>query len=99
MQVLSGTIVLILYRENIERNYSDELVQLRDHYTEVDKEIIKEFLRAKKSLKTETYVQDQKLDPGIVLKDALINLISNTSPHKPLNLFCKHMQLYGNYKE
>ena len=72
MQALSGTIVLILYRENIERNYSDELVQLRDHYTEVDKEIIKEFLRAKKSLKTETYVQDQEVDPGIVLRDALI---------------------------
>ena len=47
-----------LSRDNIKSTYSEEVVWLRNQYTEEDKDIIEKFLIARKSLKLETNVQE-----------------------------------------
>ncbi|MCG8624785.1 MAG: hypothetical protein MJE68_22660 [Proteobacteria bacterium] len=45
-------------RDNIESTHGDEVAQLKSQYSEDDKEIIKNFLVAKESLKHETNMQE-----------------------------------------
>lgn len=50
--------MITISRDNIESTHGGEVAQLRSQYTEEDKEIIKNFLIAKKSIKHETNVQE-----------------------------------------
>ena len=49
------------FRANIESSYGHEVSQLRMQYTEQDKEVIEEFLKAKRSFsqKSETNVEGE----------------------------------------
>ena len=50
------------YRDNIEKFYSDKIVQLRNSYTPEDKELIKEFLSTKNSSSPVSDTQEQEID-------------------------------------
>ena len=49
-------------RDNIEKFYSDEIIQLRNSYTPEDKELIKEFLSTKNSFSPASDTQEQEID-------------------------------------
>ena len=51
------------FRANIESSYGHKVGQLRMQYTQEDKEIIEEFLKAKRSfsVKSETHVEREGL--------------------------------------
>ena len=59
-QSIVDMIIHFCYRDNIESNYSDKVAQVKDQYTEEDKDVIKNFLKEKKYfLKPETHIRDQ----------------------------------------
>ena len=76
-------LLLLLYtlyfRANIESSYGDEVSQLRMQYTQEDKEVIEEFLKAKRS-KSETLVEREGLFGNS------INICSSPSPFLSLTL-------------
>ena len=53
-------IMLLKFRANIESSYGHEVTQLRTQYTPEDKELIKEFLEAKKSFGVKSQSLGQK---------------------------------------
>ena len=55
--------VSYLFRANIERSYGQEVAQLRIQYTQEDKEVIDQYLKAKRSfsLESEAHVETEDL--------------------------------------
>ena len=55
--------VSYLFRANIERSYGQEIAQLRIQYTQEDKEVIDQYLKAKRSfsLESEAHVETEDL--------------------------------------
>ena len=75
----NNVVAIILYfRANIESSYGHEISQLRMQYTQEDKEVIEEFLKAKRS-KSETLVEREGLFGNS------INICSSPSP--PLSFY------------
>ena len=56
-------------RDNIEKLYSDEIVQLRNSYTPEDKELIKEFLSTKNSFSPASDTQEQEIDVQDIVEE------------------------------
>ena len=56
------------YRANIERLYGPQVEQLRKEYTQEDKELLEEYLEAKRSYNLNPECPDQKVESSFVQK-------------------------------